>query len=189
MRRARELHLKGKNHTFHPGTVRGVGQRSAPFQNGGIDLMPFEAVLEAQTPPLSVSPDQPSTRARLGHVQIWKMADRATSMPETPPPKQLDAETVRRLHSEDPFFRARADRYAVLDDLVRAQEATAEATTTARKYIEALKKRRDLILLELVDLIADKSSTKLETLWKVPAPLREATPSINTPNTRTWHWP
>lgn len=151
--------------------------------------MSFETVLEAKTPSPSSDLSQIWTRAKIEPTRDWSVADATQTKLGSSPPKQLDAETVRRFHSEDPFFRARADRYALLDDLVRAQESTAEAATTSRKYIEMLKKRRDMILLELVDLIAEKSQTKTDTLWKAtPAPSR-STPVSNKPNTRSWHWP
>jgi uncharacterized protein YdcH (DUF465 family) len=77
----------------------------------------------------------------------------------------IDAELMRRLHAEDPFFCARAERYAQLDDAMRAHETSPEP---AGKYLAMFRKRREIILLELVDLIAEKSQTKTDTLWKVP---------------------
>lgn len=96
----------------------------------------------------------------------------------------IDADLVRRLHAEDPFFRARADRYARLDDEIRAHEATPEP---AAKYLEMLKKRREAILLELVDLLARTAPATQEPLWKVPPVQR--TPEPKAAPARLWRWP
>jgi uncharacterized protein YdcH (DUF465 family) len=96
----------------------------------------------------------------------------------------IDADLVRRLHAEDPFFRARADRYAQLDDAIRAQEASPEP---ADKYLAMLKKRRETILLELVDLLARTTPMAQEPLWKVPPVQRTLEPGP-APG-RSWRWP
>jgi uncharacterized protein YdcH (DUF465 family) len=96
----------------------------------------------------------------------------------------IDADIVRRLHAEDPFFRARADRYAQLDDAIRAQEA---ATEPADKYLAMLKKRREAILLELVDLLARTAPASQDPLWKVP-PVQRTLPTQAVPS-RLWRWP
>lgn len=96
----------------------------------------------------------------------------------------IDADLVRRLHAEDPFFRARADRYAKLDDEIRAHEATPEP---ADKYLAMLKKRREAILLELVDLLARTVPVSQEPLWKVPPIQRTLQPKA--PVARSWRWP
>lgn len=99
----------------------------------------------------------------------------------------IDADMVRRLHEEDPFFRARAERYAQLDDEIRDQESRPEAATTARKYLVMLKKRREDILLELVDLIAKTTPATQEPLWRVPPAQRTVQPPA--PIARSWRWP
>lgn len=96
----------------------------------------------------------------------------------------IDADVVRRMHAEDPFFRARADRYAKLDDEIRAQEA---ATSPADKYLAMLKKRREAILLELVDLLARTTPVSQEPLWKVPPVQRTLAPKAAP--ARSWRWP
>jgi uncharacterized protein YdcH (DUF465 family) len=96
----------------------------------------------------------------------------------------IDADLVRRMHAEDPFFRARADRYAQLDDAIRAHEAQ---PVPAEKYLAMLKKRREAILLELVDLLARTMPVSQEPLWKVPPVQRTLEPKA-TP-TRSWRWP
>jgi uncharacterized protein YdcH (DUF465 family) len=96
----------------------------------------------------------------------------------------IDADLVRRLHAEDPFFRARADRYAQLDDAIRAHEAAPEP---AAKYLAMLKKRREAILLELVDLLARTAPASQEPLWKVPPVQRTLQPKASP--ARSWRWP
>lgn len=96
----------------------------------------------------------------------------------------IDADLVRRRHSEDPFFRARAYRYAQLDDAIRAHQATPEP---ADEYLAMLKKRREAILLELVDLPARTTPVSQEPLWKV-APVQR-TLQHKAPPTRSWRWP
>jgi uncharacterized protein YdcH (DUF465 family) len=96
----------------------------------------------------------------------------------------IDAEMVRRLHEEDPFFRARADRYAQLDDAIRAQEASPEK---ADKYLAMLKKRRETILLELVDLLARTTPASQDPLWKIP-PIQRTLQAPSAP-VRSWRWP
>ncbi|MBC7520113.1 MAG: hypothetical protein H7268_03310 [Sandarakinorhabdus sp.] len=106
-----------------------------------------------------------------------------------PAPPTPDAAAVQRLYADDPFFRARADRYAQLDDAIRSQETTLEGVTSARKYLEMLKKRRDAILLELIDLSTKNIPAVLDPLWRLPA----AAPSIpsaasRNPKAPTWRW-
>lgn len=96
----------------------------------------------------------------------------------------IDADVIRRMHAEDPFFRARADRYAKLDDAIRAEEAS---PSKAEKYLAMLKKRRETILLELVDLLARKSPASQAPLWKVP-PIQR-TLQAPAPPPRSWRWP
>ena len=96
----------------------------------------------------------------------------------------IDADLVRRMHADDPFFRARADRYAQLDDAIRAQEAE---PAPAEKHLAMLKKRREAILLELVDLLARTTPGAQEPLWKVPPVQRTLEPKA--PPTRSWRWP
>ena len=100
----------------------------------------------------------------------------------------IDAEMVRRLHEDDPFFRARADRYAQLDAAIRDLEAQVEAATTARKYLIMLKKRREDILVELIDLIVKATPAAQDPLWKVP-PAPRSQPIRAAPPVRSWSWP
>jgi uncharacterized protein YdcH (DUF465 family) len=100
----------------------------------------------------------------------------------------IDADMVRRMHEDNPFFRARAERYAQLDTAIRDMEAQAEAATTARKYLIMLKKRREDILLELVDLIVKVTPAAQEPLWKVPPGSRGQPVTLAAP-IRSWSWP
>lgn len=103
-------------------------------------------------------------------------------------PEPLDAETVRRLHEEDPFFRARADRYNQFNAAIADVEASAEAATTARKYLEMLKRRREAVLSELVDLVAAKTPAQNATIWTAAPPAPHSVPTKPAP-TRSWDWP
>lgn len=101
----------------------------------------------------------------------------------------IDAEMVRRIYENNPFFRARANRYAQLDEAIRGIESTAEATTTANKYMIMLKKRRDDIVLELIDLVANATPATQEAIWRVP-PTGVRSSSLPTARVaRSWHWP
>lgn len=110
----------------------------------------------------------------------------ADIVPNTTDP--LDAETVRRLHEENPFFRARADRYNQLNAAILAAEASVEATTTARKYLDMLKRRREDILSELVSLVAEKSPPQPLSIWDTVAQPNRP-PAKPVPKARSWDWP
>lgn len=101
----------------------------------------------------------------------------------------IDADLVRRMHESDPFFRARADRFALLDDEIRDQELRPDAATTARKYLVMLRKRREAILIELVDLIASKTPEQQEPLWRVPSTPRAPPQPVATPSKQVFRWP
>lgn len=100
----------------------------------------------------------------------------------------IDAEMVRRLHEADPFFRARAARYGQLEQAIGEAETRADAETTARKYLTVLRKRREDLLVELIDLIVRNTAETQQPLWKVPATPR-AMPARPAGANRSWRWP
>lgn len=121
--------------------------------------------------------------------------DPVKRLPQLPPQTAaessdpLDAETVRRLHEENPFFRARADRYNQLNAAIMAVEASVEATTSARKYLDMLKRRREDILSELVSLVAEKTPPQPLPIWNTAAQSHHVVPTRPAPSTRSWDWP
>ena len=117
-------------------------------------------------------------------------AREARRVSPTPAPPTPDATSVQRLYADDPFFRARADRYAQLDDVIRSQETTLEGVTSARKYLEMLKKRRDALLLELIDLSTKNMPAALNPLWRLSAAATPI-PSAASRNLKaqSWRWP
>lgn len=100
----------------------------------------------------------------------------------------IDAEMVRRMHEDDPFFRARAFRYEQLEQAIHEAEAQADAKTTAKKYLIMLKKRREDVLIELIDLVVKNTAVTQKPLWKVP-PASHGMLSAPMAANRSWRWP
>jgi hypothetical protein len=100
----------------------------------------------------------------------------------------IDAEMVRRLYEDDPFFRARAFRYAQLEQAIQEGEARSDAETIARKYLSMLRKRREDVLIELIDLVVKSTAVTQKPLWKVPPAQRSCLAAPASAN-RSWRWP
>lgn len=97
----------------------------------------------------------------------------------------IDAEMVRRIYEDNPFFRARADRHAQLDEAIRSLESSPEAMTTARKFLTMLKKRRDDMVIELIDMVANATPANQDALWRVPPTGGQGSDQVK----GSWRWP
>lgn len=78
-------------------------------------------------------------------------------------------------YEDNPFFRARLDRYNLLDDVIRTIES---AANPPRKYLEMLKRRREELLADMVEIIANRSAPPPEP----PRPRQTTRPN-------PWRWP
>ena len=95
-----------------------------------------------------------------------------------------DADAVTRLQEDDPFFRARADRYAALEMMIAGLAATATGPA-ARKRVELLKWQRDQLLGELVAMVTGVWAPAAAVPKRAPEPAVEASP----PRPVAWKWP